>query len=134
MSATAPTPKGTLQQSKTTYISWGDFDFELVGNNTFRPRLKSARKTEVESNVKTYTSATPKDGYEDMKINVLYDPTIWEQLKTAKEAGTVQKLETSDGFEAQAMIFDMDEVTSDIPEPITDMGVTFTFPTVADAT
>lgn len=134
MSVTAPTAKASLQQAKTTYISWGDFDFQLVGNNTFRPRLTAANKTEVVTNVKTYTSVTPKDSLEDMTIRVLYDPTIWGQLKTAKEAGTTQKLETSDGFEAQAMISEMGEVSADIDGPITDMEVTFSFPTVASLT
>lgn len=133
MSANAPTPKGSLQQAKTTYISWGDFDFELIGNNTFRPRLSAANKTEVVTNVETYTSLTPKKSKEDMRIQVLYDPEIWSQLKTLKEAGTIQTLETSDGFEAQAMISEMDEVSADVEGPITDMGVTFAFPTVAQS-
>jgi len=58
MSASAPTARGTLCQAKTTYISWGSFNFELVGSNTFRPALSAANETEVVSNAKTYKSYT----------------------------------------------------------------------------
>ena len=129
MSANAPTARGHLQKAKTTYISWGDFDFELVGNNTFRPALPAANETEVVSNAKTYKSYTPKDGMEKMPIRVIYDPTTWAALRALKEAGTVQTLETSDGFSAPAMISEMAEVSADIQEDISDMPLTFAFPT-----
>lgn len=128
MSANAPTAKASLQQAKTTYISWGTFDFQLVGNNTFRPGLTAASETEVITNVKTYLSYTPKDSLAPMTIRVLYDPTVWTNLKAAKEAGTVNLLETSDGFSAYAMISEMAEVSADIDAPITEMAVTFAFP------
>lgn len=128
MSVTAPTAKSTLQQAKTTYISWGSFNFQLVGSNTFRPSLPAANETEVISNVKTYKSYTPKDSMEPMTIHVIYDPTVWSQLKAAKEAGTISMLETSDGFSANAMISEMGEVSADINEPISDMPITFAFP------
>ena len=134
MSANAPTPKVSLQQAKTTYISWGSFDFQLVGNNTFRPGLTAADETEVVTNVKTYKSYTPKDSLEPMTIRVLYDPTVWGQLKTAKEAGTVNTLETSDGFSAPAMISEMPEVSADIQEPISEMPITFAFPSAGTGT
>ena len=128
MSASQPTAKASLQQAKTTYISWGSFDFQLVGNNTFRPGLSPANETEVETNVKTYLSYTPKDSLAPMRINVLYDPDIWSQLKALKEAGTAYTLETSDGFSAKALISEIAEVSADIGAPITDMPVTFAFP------
>jgi len=128
MPATAPSAKASLQLAKTTYISWGSFDFQLVGNNTFRPGLAAADETEVVTNVKTYLSYTPKDSISPMTIRVLYDPTIWAQLKTAKEAGTINTLETSDGFSASALISEMAEVSADIGAPITEMAVTFAFP------
>lgn len=128
MSANAPTPRGSLQSAKTTYISWGDYDFELTGNNVYRPSLPAANETEVISNVRTYKNYTPKDGMEPMKINVIYDPVIWAALKALKEAGTKQLLETSDGFSAMALISAMDEVAADVSEPISDMSITFGFP------
>ena len=128
MSATAPTARGHLNLAKTTYISWGSYDFELVGNNVFRPGLPAANETEVVSNAKTYKSYTPKDGMEAMKINVIYDPTVWGALKALKEAGTINTLETSDGFSAPAMISEMAEVSADITGPISEMSVTFAFP------
>lgn len=128
MSANAPTPKVSLQQAKTTYISWGSFDFQLVGNNTFRPGLTAADETEVVTNVKTYKSYTPKDSLEPMTIRVLYDPDVWSQLKTAKEAGTINTLETSDGFSHKALITQVEEVSAEINGPITEMAVTFGFP------
>ena len=134
MSATAPTPKASLQQAKTTYISWGSFDFQLIGSNTFRPALTAAEETEVVTNVKTYKSYTPKDSIEPMTIRVLYDPTIWTQLRSAKEAGTVNTLETSDGFSASALITEMAEVSADIDGPITEMTVTFAFPATETGT
>lgn len=128
MSATKPTPKASLQSAKTTYISWGSFDFQLVGSNTFRPALSAANETEVVSNVKTYKSYTPKDSLEPMTLHIIYDPTTWASLRAAKEAGTVQLLETSDGFSAPAMISEMPEVSADVQEDISDMPVTFAFP------
>ena len=129
MSATAPTPKASVQQAKTTYISWGDYDFQLVGENTFRPALTPADKTTVKTNVKTYNDYSPNDSMEDMTIRVLYDPTDWAALKALKEAGTINTLETSDGFSAPAMISEMAEVRSDISAPIEGMEITFGFPT-----
>ena len=130
MSATAPsTPKAQLELAKTTYISWGSYDFQLTGNNTFRPSLSAANETEVISNVKTDKSYTPKDGLEPMTITVIYDPTIWAALKALKEAGTIYTLETSDGFSAPALISEMPEVSADITEPISEMQITFAFPT-----
>lgn len=128
MPANAPTARGYLQKAKTTYISWGDFDFELTGNNVYRPGLSAANETEVVSNSKTYKSYTPNDSMEKMPIHVIYDPTIWASLRALKEAGTVQLLETSDGFSAPAMISEMPEVSADIKEPISDMPITFAFP------
>ena len=128
MSANAPTPKAQLQQAKTTYISWGTYDFQLVGENTYRPGLTAADETEVVTNVLTYKSYTPKDSLEPMTIRVLYDPDVWAALKTLKEAGTVNLLETSDGFSHKAMITQMAEVKAAVNAPITDMDVTFGFP------
>lgn len=128
MSASAPTARGHLNLAKTTYISWGDYDFELVGSNTYRPGLAAANETEVVSNAKTYKSYTPKDGIEPMTIHVIYDPTTWAALKTLKENGTIKTLETSDGFSAQAMISEMPEVSADVQEAISDMPITFAFP------
>lgn len=128
MATGTPTPKTSLAQAKTTYISWNSFDFQLIGNNTFRPALTAANETEVVTNVKTYKSYTPKDSIEPMTIRVLYDPTTWTALRSAKEAGTTATLETSDGFSATALITEMAEVTADIDGPITDMTVTFAFP------
>ena len=130
MSANAPTPRGSVQQAKTTYISWGDYDFELIGNNTYRPRLTAANKTEVVTNVETYTSLTPKKSKEDMTIRVLYDPELWDELAALKEAGTIKTLETSDGFSHSAMISEMGEVAAEVDGPITEMEVIFSFPTV----
>ena len=42
MSANAPTARGHLQKAKTTYMSWGSFDFELTGSNVYRPGLSAA--------------------------------------------------------------------------------------------
>ena len=134
MSATAPTPKASVQQAKTTYISWGDYDFQLTGNNTFRPGLTAANKTRVPTNVKAYTDFTPNDSMEDMTIRVLYDPTDWAALKALKEAGTVHTLETSDGFSAPALISEMQEISADIEAPITEMAITFGFPSEEDTT
>ncbi len=128
MSANAPTARGHLQQAKTTYISWGDYDFELVGNNTYRPGLTAANETKVTSNAKTYKSYSPETGMEPMKINVIYDPELWAALKALKEAGTIQPLETSDGFSANAMISEMPEVSADVTAPISDLPITFAFP------
>ena len=128
MPATAPVARGSLNLAKTTYISWGEFDFELVGNNVFRPALSKANVTEVVTNAKTYKSITPKDGLEDMTIHVVYDPETWSELRTLKEIGTIQKLETSDGFSEDAMISEMPEISADIAEPISDMPITFSFP------
>lgn len=128
MSASAPTARGHLNLAKTTYISWGDYDFELVGSNTYRPSLPGANETEVISNAKTYKSYTPKDGMEPMTINVIYDPTVWDALRALKEAGTVYTLETSDGFSAPAIISEMAEVSADVTEPISEMPITFAFP------
>ena len=128
MSASEPTARGHLNQAKTTYISWGDFDFELTGNNVYRPGLPAAKETEVVSNAKTYKSYTPKTGMEPMKLNVIYDPTTWAALKALKEAGTIQMLETSDGFSAPAMISEMPEVSADVSDPISDLPITFAFP------
>lgn len=130
MSANAPTPKGSVQQANTTYISWGDYDFELVGNNTYRPRLTAANKTQVVTNVETYTSITPKKSKEDMTIRVLYDPELWDELAALKEAGTIKTLETSDGLSLSAMISEMGEVSAEVGGPITEMEVIFSFPTV----
>jgi len=131
MSATQPTAKASLQQAKTTYISWGSYDFQLIGNNTFRPGLTAASETEVVTNVKTYLSYTPKDSLQPMTIRVLYDPTVWTNLKAAKEVGTINTLETSDGFSASALISEMAEVSADIDGPITEMAITFAFPSGA---
>lgn len=128
MPANAPTARGYLQKAKTTYISWGDFDFELTGSNVYRPALSAANETEVVSNAKTYKSYTPKDSMETMTIHVIYDPTTWASLRALKEAGTVQTLETSDGFSAPAMISEMPEVAADVSEDISDMPITFAFP------
>ena len=128
MSANAPTARGNLQLAKSTYISWGDYDFELTGSNVYRPALPAANETEVISNAKTYKSYTPKDGMEPMTIHIIYDPTTWAALKALKEAGTVQPLETSDGFSAPAMISEMPEVAADVSEPISDLPITFAFP------
>jgi|GEM_PF-4385622 len=128
MSASAPTARGHLQMAKTTYISWGSYDFELVGSNVFRPTLPAANETEVVSNAKTYKSYTPKDGLDPITIHVIYDPTTWAALRTLKENGTIQLFETSDGFSAQAMISEMGEVAADVQEPISDMPITFAFP------
>ena len=128
MAATAPTARGHLNQAKTTYISWGDYDFELTGNNVYRPSLPGANETEVISNAKTYKSYTPKDGIDPMTIHVIYDPTTWAALRALKEAGTIKTLETSDGFSAPAMISEMPEVAADVSEPISDMPITFAFP------
>ena len=128
MSANAPTARGYLQKAKTTYISWGNFDFELVGNNVYRPGLSAANETEVISNAKTYKSYTPKDSMETMTIHVIYDPTNWAALRALKEAGTINNLETSDGFSAPAMISEMPEVAADVSEDISDMPITFAFP------
>lgn len=134
MSATAPTAKASVQQAKTTYISWGDYDFQLTGNNTFRPGLTAANETEVVTNVKTYKTYSAKDSMENMTIRVLYDATDWAALKALKEAGTVKTLETSDGFSASALIAEMAEVSADIDGPITEMAITFAFPSVAAGT
>ena len=134
MSASAPTARGYVNLAKTTYISWGDFDFELTGNNVFRPSLPAANETEVISNAKTYKSYTPKDTMEPMTIHVIYDPTTWASLKALKEAGTIHTLETSDGFSASAMISEMQEVSADISEPISDMAITFAFPNAGTGT
>ena len=128
MSASAPTARGHLNLAKTTYISWGSYDFELTGNNVYRPGLSAANETEVVSNVKTYKSYTPKDGMENMTIHVIYDPTRWAALRAEKEAGTINTLETSDGFSAPALISEMPEVSADVNEPISDMPITFAFP------
>ncbi len=128
MSASAPTARGYLNPAKTTYISWGDYDFELTGSNVFRPALPAANETEVVSNAKTYKSYTPKDGMEPMTIHIIYDPVTWAALKALKEAGTIQTLETSDGFSAPALISEMPEVAADVSEPITDLPITFAFP------
>ena len=128
MSANAPTARGHLNLAKTTYISWGSYDFELTGNNVYRPALPAANETEVISNAKTYKSYTPKDGLEPMTIHIIYDPTTWAGLRAAKEAGTINTLETSDGFSAPALISEMPEVTADVSEPITDLPITFAFP------
>lgn len=128
MSANAPTARGYLQKAKTTYISWGEFDFELTGSNVYRPGLSAANETEVVSNAKTYKSYTPKDSMEPMQIHIIYDPTTWASLRALKEAGTVQKLETSDGFSADAMISEMPEVSADVSEDISDLPITFAFP------
>lgn len=128
MAATEPTPRGHLNLAKTTYISWGDYDFELTGSNVYRPALSSANETEVISNAMTYKSYTPKDGLEPMTIHVIYDPTTWAALRALKEAGTIQTLETSDGFSAPALISEMPEVSADVNEPISDMPITFAFP------
>lgn len=134
MSASAPTARGHLNLAKTTYISWGSYDFELVGNNVFRPSLPAANETEVVSNAKTYKSYTPKDTMEPMTIRIIYDPTTWAALKALKEAGTVDTLDTSDGFSAPAMISEMQEVSADIQEPITEMPITFAFPSAGTGT
>lgn len=63
-----------------------------------------------------------------MTIHVIYDPDTWSALRTLKENGTVQTLETSDGFSAAALISEMAEVSADISEPISDMPITFAFP------
>lgn len=128
MAASAPTARGHLNLAKTTYISWGDYDFELTGSNVYRPGLAAANETEVVSNAKTYKSYTPKDGMEPMTIHIIYDPTTWAALKALKEAGTIKTLETSDGFSAPAMISEMPEVTADVSEPISDLPITFAFP------
>ncbi len=128
MGAKAPTARGYLNPAKTTYISWGDYDFELTGNNVYRPGLPAAKETEVISNAKTYKSYTPTTGMDPLKINIIYDPTIWAALKALKEAGTVHPLETSDGFSAPAMISEMPEVSADVSEPISDLPITFAFP------
>lgn len=128
MSANAPTARGYLQKAKTTYISWGDYDFELVGNNVYRPGLSAANETEVVSNVKVYKSYTPKDSMETMTLHVIYDPVVWAALRALKEAGEIKTLETSDGFSAPAMISEMPEVSADVSEDISDMPITFAFP------
>ena len=128
MSANAPTARGHLNLAKTTYISWGSYDFELTGNNVFRPALTAANETEVISNAMTYKSYTPKDTMEPMTIHIIYDPTTWAALKALKEAGTINMLETSDGFSAPALISEMPEVAADLREPITDLPITFAFP------
>ena len=130
--ATAPTARGTLQLAKTTYISWGTYNFELTGSNVYRPALPGANETEVISNVKTYKSYTPKDGLEPMTIHVIYDPTTWAALRALKEAGTIQTLETSDGFSAPALISEMPEVSANVDEPISDMPITFAFPPASE--
>lgn len=132
MAAEKPTPKGSLQEGKTTYMSWGSFDFELVGNQTFRPTLAAAKESKVVSNVKTYRSYSPDDSYEPMTIRVIYDPETWDALKEEKNNGTVQPLETSDGFNEPAMITQMGEVTGSVEDPITEMPITFGFPSVAE--
>lgn len=134
MSASAPTARGHLNLAKSTYISWGDYDFELTGNNVYRPALPAANETEVVSNVKTYKSYTPKDGMEPMTIHIIYDPDTWAALRALKEAGTINTLETSDGFSAPAMISEMPEVAADISEPISDLPITFAFPNTGTGT
>ena len=126
--AEAPTARGRLQLAKTTYISWGSFDFELTGSNAYRPALSAANETEVISNAKTYKSYTAKDGLEPMTIHVIYDPGTWAALRALKEAGTIQTLETSDGFSEPALISEMPEVSADVSDPISDMPITFAFP------
>ena len=128
MGASAPTARGYLNQAKTTYISWGNYDFELTGNNVYRPGLSAANETEVVSNAKTYKSYTPKDGMEPMTIHIIYDPVTWGELRALKEAGTVKTLETSDGFSASALISEMPEVSADVSEAISDLPITFAFP------
>ena len=59
MGASAPTARGYLNQAKTTYISWGNYDFELTGNNVYRPGLSAANETEV---VSTFTLRTGGGG------------------------------------------------------------------------
>ena len=65
---------------------------------------------------------------EPMTIHIIYDPTTWASLRVLKEAGTVQNLETSDGFSADAMISEMPEVSADVSEDISDLPITFAFP------
>lgn len=127
MPVTKPTADASLAQAKTTYIGWGEFNFQLVGNNTFRPQLTEASSTEVITNVKTYKSYSPKDTLEPMTIRVKYNAEIWDKLRVAKEAGTIQKLETSDGFSENAMITNLGEVSADIDGPISELPVTFGF-------
>lgn len=128
MAVDAPTPKAALEEAKKNYMKWGSFLFQLLGSNTFRPALTAATETEVVTIVKTYKSYTPKDSLEPMAINVLYDPATWDLLRAAKEAGTKQLLETSDGFAEIAIISEMGSVDGDIDGPITDMPITFAFP------
>ncbi len=132
MAAEKPTPKATLQKAKETYVSWGEYHFQLLGSPTFRPALTEATEKEVVTNVKTYKSYTPKDSLEPMTITVLYDPVLWDELRVKKEAGEVNLMEVSDGFTENALISGMAEVAAEIDGDITNMQITFGFPAEDD--
>ncbi len=127
MSATAPTPQAAPPLAKSTYISWGEFDLQLMKSAVYRPGLSENKKTQTVTNVKTYNTTTPNSDLEPVTLSVLYSTTLWAAFRAKKESGESSLWETSDGFAAMAHISKMEEISADIEGPIEEMKITWEF-------
>lgn len=122
-----PTPVAAPSKAKDRRFKWGEFLFQTSSTVPIRPATTASETTEIETNVKTYRSSTPKDTYEDMTLNVIYNADIWDDLDAARKAGTVNTFETDDGFSHKAMISQLGEVSADINGAYDALPITFSF-------
>lgn len=122
-----PTPVAALSKAADRRFAWGSSLFQTIGSVAIRPATTEATKTVVKTNVKDYTMVTKEETYENLTLNVAYDATVWDTLDAARKAGTVHKYETDDGFDHNAVIASLAEVSAEIGGTFNEMGITFAF-------
>ena len=73
------------------HVSWNGTEIERVGDAELPSTLEN-EVVELPSDKATRKEIVPKTGYDDTTVTFLFDPTNYETLITAKEAGTIGTL------------------------------------------